>query len=309
MKSEKTESESINEEPFIFIPNIVNAVVGLKASERDVLAVIVGLSKKDGYCFIKNETLTQVAGVKSVRGVQYILRKLKSKKLIYINVTRYKKSEIKEGKSRYGTVRKISPVIGNIINQGLKANLKSNENPFMGVMKDQSHNILNSDIKSNNYLDDQKSSTYKENSENLNPVPLSKTRNEVVFRSMINKASVSFLLDKDLLTKHNIKKNEIRLARKSLLYYLLKYEALLGEEHILYKQEQLNRCYLGFIMQVQILRDQGWSLEYIYRVMREVINRWLTSIERDKNNLRLNHYFGNWDNEIFYRCLEYVGLT
>jgi hypothetical protein len=162
--------------------------------------------------------------------------------------------------------------------------------------------------KINNYPDNQISNeiSYKENT--TNSVPPAKTSNEVIFRVMIKRTINSILQDKLFLKELSIQKSELELAGEVLIYYVVKYKAVLGEEHPRYIQDQVKRCYLGFIEQVQILRNYGWSLEFVYGVLRQVIDRWFLSSKKDRNKLRLNSYFGKWDNKIFFECLKYAGL-
>lgn len=162
---------------FLFIPEFIMERDDLLLQEKCVYGRIVGLTKKEGYCYITNEVLGEKVGLSGER-VKKIISKLNRLGLLRIEVERYTKENLPPGEAWF-TKRKIyifenfAPPVGVV------------DDPQVGVVHDPHSNIDN-------------------RGQSLSEKPIIKTPEEL--------ASV---VESDALEEHLRKKEEIHAKKKT----------------------------------------------------------------------------------------------
>lgn len=154
--------------------------------------------------------------------------------------------------------------------------------------------------KFNNYLDNQKSTTYKEKLPNSEPQ--SRTPNDVVTRSMLNKQIRALLTTN--YQEQGVSREDIDIAKDVVCYYYKRYRDICGKEHTLYKAPQLRECFYNLILEINEIRELSYPEVEIPDIVKAVIERWFSSTSRDSNNLLLSHFVGGDNNDIFTNCFN-----
>lgn len=284
MNSKKVDLKS----GFTQIPNsLILAGGNLTDGEFRLYCVIKCHAFQKSFCFPGRETISKEMGA-SIAKVDRIKRLAISKGLI--------------GKSRRG--------------QG-KTNIYRPKNIFFSEA-DESSVIPLEDLsvtrkediadntKLNNYPDDRKSKTSNKE-KTTNSAPLTKTSNEVIIRSMLNKISKSFI-EKGGLEKYDLSEEDLKMAREAIYYYLHKYQELVGIEHPIYRKPQLEDCFYSIVGQVISFRNSSWLAKNIPQVVQMVMDRWFATTPNDPNNLLMSHFIGGKDNKIFDNCFDALSI-
>lgn len=117
----------------------------------------------------------------------------------------------------------------------------------------------------------------------------------VVFSSQLKKIKQKIDIQLNALSDDQLNSEEYEVsrnteaARKSILYYIEKYQLTLGIEHPFYKQKQLVDCFKNILNDIWNIEGSDMPVE---ETLIKAIDRWFATTRLEANNLKLSHFVG-----------------
>jgi len=281
------EKDKVQAQGFTKIPNKLMVIGGeITDAEFRLYCTLRYHAFQKDYCYPGRLRLAREIGA-SVAKVDRIKKKLEQKKL-------FKKIRRGQGKTNVYNLSEL------FFSEANNSNVIIQDDASMTQKEDE----INKTKTINNYLVNQTSREISSNNgeppQRKSP-PRSKTPNEVIIISLLNRAKKEF----DGFSEEKFKEYELststNIAIKGISYYLKRYKEICRVEHPLYKYRQLHDCLFGFLSGMWEIEQRNLPME---QTIADVIERWFATTNEDPNNLRLSHFAGTASFTIFLNCLD-----